>query len=67
MGDRSDSAKGSEVHKTYAAIKQPPLHPPAWVFGPVWTILYGYVRYTQQSQLHLLRLSHTNDDVVLQV
>lgn len=31
----------TEVQKTYSAIKQPPLHPPPWVFGPVWTLLYG--------------------------
>ncbi|OAA73504.1 translocator protein [Cordyceps fumosorosea ARSEF 2679] len=31
--------------KTYHALKQPPLHPPAYVFGPVWTVLYGLMGY----------------------
>lgn len=25
----------------YAALEQPPWAPPAWVFGPVWTLLYA--------------------------
>ncbi|RPB17492.1 TspO/MBR-related protein [Morchella conica CCBAS932] len=31
--------------QVYAAIRQPPLRPPAWVFGPVWTVLYGTMGY----------------------
>ncbi|TLD26931.1 hypothetical protein PspLS_04824 [Pyricularia sp. CBS 133598] len=29
----------------YAALKQPPYSPPAWVFGPAWTVLYGLMGY----------------------
>ncbi|PSS03610.1 translocator protein [Coniella lustricola] len=27
------------------SIKQPPLRPPPWVFGPAWTLLYGLMGY----------------------
>jgi benzodiazapine receptor len=27
-------------------MKQPPLHPPAWLFGPAWTTLYAVMGYT---------------------
>lgn len=29
----------------YMALKQPPLRPPPYVFGPVWTLLYGLMGY----------------------
>ncbi|KAL4802512.1 TspO/MBR family-domain-containing protein [Aspergillus unguis] len=29
----------------YATLKQPPLSPPAWLFPPVWTTLYGLIGY----------------------
>ncbi|EAW12334.1 TspO/MBR family protein [Aspergillus clavatus NRRL 1] len=29
----------------YGRLRQPPLRPPAWLFAPVWTILYGMMGY----------------------
>ncbi|KAI1209997.1 TspO/MBR-related protein [Annulohypoxylon truncatum] len=39
----SSGVKKSQT--TYRAFKQPPLSPPAQVFGPVWTLLYGLMGY----------------------
>ncbi|KAL9623154.1 MAG: hypothetical protein Q9160_002469 [Pyrenula sp. 1 TL-2023] len=37
------SPKNSQ--KTYLALKQPPYRPPPYVFGPMWTTLYGLMGY----------------------
>ena len=34
------SVTAPAVPTWYAAFVNPALHPPAWVFGPVWTVLY---------------------------
>lgn len=31
----------SSVESWYTTLAKPALNPPAWVFGPVWTLLYG--------------------------
>lgn len=40
------------AHKKYLAIKQPPYAPPAKVFGPVWTLLYGLTGYAAYRAVH---------------
>ena len=35
-----------KTQKTYLALKQPPYSPPGYVFGPVWTLLYGLMGYS---------------------
>ncbi|KAF2132575.1 TspO/MBR-related protein [Dothidotthia symphoricarpi CBS 119687] len=42
------SISPSMTKSTYSKLKQPPYHPPGWVFGPAWTTLYatmGYAAY----------------------
>jgi benzodiazapine receptor len=36
---------GSQTQKTYLSLRQPPMRPPPWLFGPVWTVLYGLMGY----------------------
>ena len=39
------STRPKETQKTYLALRQPPLRPPPWIFGPMWTLLYGLMGY----------------------
>ena len=50
-----DTAKNTQ--KRYMELKQPPLRPPPWVFGPVWTILYGMMGYASYRAWHTGSLS----------
>ncbi|KAK3337263.1 TspO/MBR-related protein [Cercophora scortea] len=39
------STRPKETKRSYLAWKQPPLRPPPYLFGPVWTLLYGMMGY----------------------
>ncbi|KAI1368845.1 TspO/MBR family-domain-containing protein [Xylaria arbuscula] len=39
------STRPEQTKETYSAMKQPPLRPPPYVFGPAWTALYGLMGY----------------------
>ncbi|KAK4634258.1 Translocator [Fulvia fulva] len=40
------ATRPKDTQKTYLALRQPPLRPPPWVFGPAWTTLYGLMGYS---------------------
>lgn len=39
------SHPGSNTKETYRNLRQPPFSPPAWLFAPAWTLLYGLMGY----------------------
>ena len=40
VGGLAGAATARGVQDWYPSLVKPPFNPPAWVFGPVWTLLY---------------------------
>ncbi len=40
VGGLGGAATSSSLTDWYAGLRRPPLNPPNWIFGPVWTTLY---------------------------
>ena len=38
--------KGKPTRPWFRALRKPSFQPPSWMFGPVWTILYGAIAYS---------------------
>ena len=49
----------------YAQLKKPPWSPPAWIFGPVWMVLYVIIAITYGSAVYLFARSHLSWLVLL--
>lgn len=46
LGALTMNGKGSPNGAWYKSLKKPAFQPPNWVFGPVWTALYGTIAYS---------------------
>ena len=46
LGALTMRGRGSERSLWYRSLRKPAFQPPGWVFGPVWTALYGTIAYS---------------------
>jgi tryptophan-rich sensory protein len=44
LGARASKGAGSQFW--YRRLRKPSFQPPSWVFGPVWTVLYGMMVFS---------------------
>lgn len=59
------SNRPKDTQDMYMAIKQPPLRPPPYVFGPVWTVLYGMMGYASHRAWTVALNSWDPEKIVL--
>ncbi len=43
IGAAGGLSTASSLKDWYVGLQKPPLNPPSWVFGPVWTTLYIFI------------------------
>ena len=51
----------------YEGLKRPPLTPPNWIFGPVWTILYLMIAFSLYLYVRTKPKQHPEATVILLV
>jgi benzodiazapine receptor len=51
----------------YEGLKKPPLTPPNWIFGPVWTIIYLMIASSLYLYLRTKPKQHSEATVILLV
>ncbi|KAI0890428.1 TspO/MBR-related protein [Annulohypoxylon maeteangense] len=63
LGTTTGLGSGVKQSQTaYHAMKQPPLSPPAQVFGPAWTLLYGLMGYASHRAITMSPPSSASTD-----
>ncbi|KAI1156077.1 TspO/MBR family-domain-containing protein [Nemania diffusa] len=61
------STRPKQTKETYGAIKQPPLRPPPYVFGPAWTALYGLMGYAAHRAVTQASLPYVSSSLPVSV
>jgi tryptophan-rich sensory protein len=51
----------------YEGMKKPPLTPPNWIFGPVWTMIYLMIAFSLYLYLRTKPKQHPEATVILLV
>lgn len=46
LGALTMLGRGAPDKAWYRSLRKPVFQPPSWVFGPVWTLLYGTIAFS---------------------